>query len=108
VPLDDLLGGFALLGIGVDPLEGVDPAAAAVWAALGARRIAVLPGGVPRPVGVAPGLVWVDDAGGDLAAWFRRAGARRAIVRPDRVVLGVAADADGVARATAPLARLLG
>jgi hypothetical protein len=53
------------------------------------------------------GLEWVDDPSGALAAWFRAVGADRAVVRPDRVVLGVARDGAGVEELTARLARLL-
>jgi 3-(3-hydroxy-phenyl)propionate hydroxylase len=109
VPADVAFGpGFALVGAAVDPLEGADAATVAIWGAIGARRLAIVPPGAGLPVTPPPGLRWLEDPSGELSRWFARASARRAIVRPDRVVLGLADDGRGIDRLTAPLARLLG
>jgi 3-(3-hydroxy-phenyl)propionate hydroxylase len=102
--LDDWIGErFAILGLGVDPEDLLDPEAKAAAEALSMRRLGVGPEGELR------------DVDGGLSAWARaRGGVRAAIVRPDRQVYGVfsgddAALASALSRAVHSLhARLAG
>ncbi|WP_438357536.1 bifunctional 3-(3-hydroxy-phenyl)propionate/3-hydroxycinnamic acid hydroxylase MhpA [Aphanothece sacrum] len=74
--LDKLLGdGFALLGLGVNPLSQLSPADRALIVTLGAKAIQI--GGAG-----ADGL----DKGGVLAKWVGRGGPRVLLIRPDRYV----------------------
>jgi 3-(3-hydroxy-phenyl)propionate hydroxylase len=96
VPGDVLLGGgFALVGAGGPPLAAATAETRALWAALGATTL-----------GVGPDAE-VQDPTGELTAWFRGARADVAVVRPDRVVLGLARRDDPAALAalTARVAR---
>lgn len=84
--LDDLLrGDFALIGWEIDPSTALDPPTHGMLAQLpatvlhAASSVAFLPDPTPGVVGVA------DDTG-TLARWFASAGARLALVRPDRHV----------------------
>jgi len=86
VLLDDLLGpGFALVALDTDPWDLLSPGARRWWQALGTRAVRVAAtAGIP-PGGAGPAV----DLDGVLGAWFRRWGARVAVVRPDRYVLAV-------------------
>lgn len=100
---DEVFGpGFALVGLGADPLVGAPEEVRRFWQALGARRIAVLdrpPRGAPvrrtgdsgsaRSAAGLEGALEVGDADGRLARWFASAGADLAVVRPDRVVMAL-------------------
>ncbi len=109
VPIDALLGdGFALLGMGVDPLDGATGDTVAIWHALATPRVGIVPAGGRLPVNPPEGLRWLLDNDGVLATWFTGCTSRVAAVRPDRVVLGLARSPQGLASVTAPLARLLG
>ena len=98
--LDDVLGGgFALLGLGVDPRKNLSPSARAFLDAMGGSYVTLFDYG-QRPQGHrdtvrarAPGLVEVEDIDGEMIRWFRRAGFTRdavAVVRPDKFLFGVA------------------
>jgi 3-(3-hydroxy-phenyl)propionate hydroxylase len=100
--LDDLLGGgFALIGIGMDPRKSLPQADLATWRRLDTRFVTVYPFG-GRPQGDATharpeGLVEIEDVSGDLLAWLRAHGHGRGsvvIVRPDRFVYGAVAARD--------------
>lgn len=101
--LDDLVGpGFVLLWRGAP-----EPLGAAARET--ARRLDV------RPVGFAPdapaaaddGSLVLADPYGHYAAWLDRHGARAVLLRPDRVVFGVAADARAADALLGELARAL-
>jgi len=87
--LEDLLGpSWALLGLGVDPSDGLPPAAQA-W--VDGRRAALLtisrPGQEAHPLSSCP--VVEDLDGTVLRMMSRRDRPLVAVVRPDRYVLGV-------------------
>jgi 3-(3-hydroxy-phenyl)propionate hydroxylase len=96
-PSDTLLGpGFALVGWRTEPLAAADAATRRWWAALGARCVRVDPpadgvearGVEARGVEFRPPVAL--DPSGAIGAWFARSRGEVAVVRPDRVVLGVA------------------
>jgi 3-(3-hydroxy-phenyl)propionate hydroxylase len=107
--LDDLLGPeFAVIGFGCDPAGLAGPATASVWERLSTRFLQVAPR-EQREDGAARAAV--VDADGALMAWRQRAGrarARLAVVRPDRQVFGLYAEADPPARALEGAAARLG
>jgi 3-(3-hydroxy-phenyl)propionate hydroxylase len=85
VLLDELLGdGFALVGLGCDPLESLDAPSRGVWERLGTAVVRV----DTREPGRKGAVV---DRSGVLTAWYRRYGACVAVVRPDRYVLAACA-----------------
>ena len=95
--LDDLAGpGFVLIGAGVDPRTSLDAESKALWAAQGARFIAIHPFG-GRPAGaveraVPAGLIECEDPDGSFHQWLRDSGAAAghvAIVRPDKFVFAL-------------------
>lgn len=100
VLLDELLGeGFALIGLENNPLTALSPESQRFLAALDTRYVTLYPFG-SRPQGAsvqryAPaGVLEVEEPGGDLVAWFQRAGRGRdlvAIVRPDKFVFALVA-----------------
>jgi 3-(3-hydroxy-phenyl)propionate hydroxylase len=118
--LDDALGtSFALLGLHVDPAEGLSADAAAWWRSLGARSVQVLaPRGAPGPD---PGgrrkrpgkpaddwSVIVEDVDGAFRDWLLKRPADNVIVlRPDRYVAAVCALGD-LERVTGRLRQTLG
>lgn len=96
--LDEVLGnGFALLGLGVDPREGLSVSALGVLEALDTCFVSVYKKGL-RPQGhngvdrVSPaGLKEVEEQDNLLARWFRQNGISKGsivIVRPDKFVFG--------------------
>jgi 3-(3-hydroxy-phenyl)propionate hydroxylase len=102
VLLDDALGSsFALLGLHVDPAEGLSADAAGWWRSLGARSVQVLaPRGAPGPDPGSrrkrpgqPGDDWsviVEDVDGAFRDWLLKRPADNVIVlRPDRYVAAV-------------------
>ncbi|WP_036516284.1 bifunctional 3-(3-hydroxy-phenyl)propionate/3-hydroxycinnamic acid hydroxylase [Nevskia soli] len=102
--LDEVLGeGIALVGLGVDPRAGLSDAALHLLADLGARHVTLFPYG-ERPQGLrgvarstAPGLVEVEDVGGEMVRWFARAGFKSdavAILRPDKFAFAVVRPAE--------------
>jgi 3-(3-hydroxy-phenyl)propionate hydroxylase len=95
--LDDLAGtGFVLIGAGVDPRDTLDAESKALWAALGARFIAIHAFG-GRPAGaveraVPAGLIECEDPDGTFHQWLHDSGAASghvAIVRPDKFVFAL-------------------
>jgi 3-(3-hydroxy-phenyl)propionate hydroxylase len=95
--LDELVGtGFVLIGASVDPRASLDTEAKALWAALGARFIAVYPFG-GRPAGaveraVPEDLTECEDPDGSFHQWLRDSAASSghvAIVRPDKFVFAL-------------------
>jgi 3-(3-hydroxy-phenyl)propionate hydroxylase len=105
--LDDVVGGrFALLGAGADPRRSLDADALAIWEALGAEYLQVVPRGgratgAPERSGEAP---VIEDLDGRLVRQLRGG---VAIVRPDRFVVGVVAPR-ALSRATRRYATRLG
>jgi 3-(3-hydroxy-phenyl)propionate hydroxylase len=100
--LDELLGDdYALVGLGVDPREGLATVELEAWQRLGARFVALYPMG-ERPQGdvdrASPeGVVEVEDVHCTLVDWFRSRGhgvGNVAVLRPDRFVYGVASAAE--------------
>lgn len=86
VLLDEVLGpGFAVIGMGMDPRACVPAEARARWDEVGTTFVAVRRPGEPATE-ASQGLLSVVDADGKLEAWFSRAGAKIAVVRPDRFV----------------------
>ncbi|RHW23384.1 bifunctional 3-(3-hydroxy-phenyl)propionate/3-hydroxycinnamic acid hydroxylase [Nocardioides immobilis] len=105
VRLDDALGtGWSVIGIGVDPREGLDVAA---WAQVGATFATVFspgtrPQGAVGACGNRAGLVDVEDTSGELTRWLRRHGIRRGsvvVLRPDKYVFGATRDGAALTRA---------
>jgi 3-(3-hydroxy-phenyl)propionate hydroxylase len=93
-PLDDLLGdGFALVGWETDPLGAAGHASRRFWEGLGTRTI----------------RLGSAEAGSDMGRWFARTGGDVAVVRPDRVVLGVgrSAEPSSIDRLAGRIARLV-
>lgn len=99
VLLDELLGTeFALVGLGVDPRDGLSADSLAQLDALGTRYVTLFPYG-GRPQGqkavarsTAPGLTEVEDLGGDMIGWFKDAGFTDeavAVIRPDKFAFAV-------------------
>lgn len=98
--LDDMLGdGFALIGFNCDPRDGLDAAACGQLARLGTRFVTLYPyAGRPQgmtdvPRSVSADLPEVEDLGGHMVAWFRKAGLGAggiALLRPDRFAFGLA------------------
>ncbi|MGQ0621407.1 MAG: bifunctional 3-(3-hydroxy-phenyl)propionate/3-hydroxycinnamic acid hydroxylase MhpA [Panacagrimonas sp.] len=99
VLLDELLGKeFALIGLSVDPRNGLSADALDQLDALGTRYVTLFPyGGRPQgQVGVArstaPGLTEVEDLGGHMTRWFKDAGfadTAVAVIRPDKFAFAV-------------------
>ncbi|PWR18306.1 bifunctional 3-(3-hydroxy-phenyl)propionate/3-hydroxycinnamic acid hydroxylase [Zavarzinia compransoris] len=100
VLLDDILGeGFAVIGFNCDPREGLSAGQRDDLARLGTRFVTLYPY-AGRPQGmkdvarsVSADLPEVEDLGGHMADWFRKAGYRArgiAILRPDRFAFGLA------------------
>ncbi|VVE04596.1 3-(3-hydroxyphenyl)propionate hydroxylase [Pandoraea horticolens] len=97
--IDDLLGpGFSLIGLNVDPSRYLDKASAETLKALSTRSITLYPYG-GRPQGLngvdrdnTNGTTEVEDIGGEMIAWFGKAGFSEkavAILRPDRFAFAV-------------------
>lgn len=90
--LDDATGyGLAVFGLDSDPATMMSPTEVDAWRRLGARFIAV------HSIDVTPsstGTVVIDHTGA-LRRWFKRYGARVAVVRPDHFV--AATDRTGLA-----------
>jgi 3-(3-hydroxy-phenyl)propionate hydroxylase len=120
VLLDDALGSsFALLGLHVDPAEGLSADAAGWWRSLGARSVQVLaPRGAPGPDPggrrkrpAQPGDDWsviVEDVDGVFRDWLLKRPADNVIVlRPDRYVAAVCSLGD-LERVTGRLRQILG
>jgi 3-(3-hydroxy-phenyl)propionate hydroxylase len=111
--LDDALGfGWAVIGYEVDPRD-VLGARQETWDRVGASY-ATLFGAGTRPMGRpgdgrrGSGLVDIEDTTGAFTAWLRKAGAKPGdllVLRPDKYVFGVTADADLL---TGALVALLG
>jgi 3-(3-hydroxy-phenyl)propionate hydroxylase len=81
-PLDDVLGpGFAVLGLGADPREGLPPGIVAAWERLDPRWLTVRP--VEEPLSHEGEIADVDQT---LVPLMRRYGATHVAVRPDRYV----------------------
>ncbi|KWE99486.1 bifunctional 3-(3-hydroxy-phenyl)propionate/3-hydroxycinnamic acid hydroxylase [Burkholderia cenocepacia] len=102
--LDDLLGhGFSLIGLNVDPLRYLNEASLATMVALSTSTVTMYPYG-GRPQGLdgvdrdnSTGVVEVEDVGGDMIAWFKKAGFRTeavAVLRPDRFAFAVIAPSE--------------
>jgi 3-(3-hydroxy-phenyl)propionate hydroxylase len=114
--LDEVLGTeYALVGLGVDPRDELSGESRRLLERLGVRYVTLFAYG-HRPQGLkgvaretALGLVEVEDIGGRMVEWFRKAGHRQgavAIVRPDKFTFGVTAT-DDVNNAVGELARQL-
>ncbi|KVH40873.1 bifunctional 3-(3-hydroxy-phenyl)propionate/3-hydroxycinnamic acid hydroxylase [Burkholderia cepacia] len=102
--LDDLLGhGFSLIGLNVDPLRYLNEASLATMVALSTSTVTMYPYG-GRPQGLdgvdrdnSTGVVEVEDVGGDMIAWFNKAGFGTeavAVLRPDRFAFAVIAPSE--------------
>jgi len=113
--LDELLGdGYAVVGLGVDPLRDLAAADVETWRSLGARFVALYPiGGRPQNElnrTTRGGVIEVEDIHCTLVDWFRSRGhalGSVTVLRPDRFVYGVAA-ASGMPAVTRALAADLG
>lgn len=97
--LDDLLGTqYALVGLGVDPRDELSSESRRMLEELGVRYVTLYPYG-ERPQGVkgvarctADGIVEVEDLGGRMIEWFRKAGhddKAIALIRPDKFTFGI-------------------
>ncbi|RQR27791.1 bifunctional 3-(3-hydroxy-phenyl)propionate/3-hydroxycinnamic acid hydroxylase [Burkholderia sp. Bp9143] len=97
--LDDLLGnGFSLIGLNVDPSRCMNDVSRATLSALSARSVTMYPYG-GRPQGLESvnrdntiGGAEVEDIGGEMIAWFGKAGFKTeavAVLRPDRFAFAV-------------------
>ncbi|MFD6394520.1 bifunctional 3-(3-hydroxy-phenyl)propionate/3-hydroxycinnamic acid hydroxylase [Nocardia sp. NPDC060259] len=113
---DDALGlGFAVIGYGNDPREGLSLAQRNALQVLGTRFVTVYPTG-GRPQGEpgdarldATDYLDVEDHTGELAHWFTKAGVSlggTVLLRPDKYVFGTAAKSEGSELVTALLVRL--
>ncbi|AJY44314.1 bifunctional 3-(3-hydroxy-phenyl)propionate/3-hydroxycinnamic acid hydroxylase [Burkholderia humptydooensis] len=102
--LDDLLGhGFSLIGLNIDPLRYLNEASLATMVALSTSTVTMYPYG-GRPQGLdgvdrdnSTGVVEVEDVGGDMIAWFKKAGFKTeavAVLRPDRFTFAVIAPSE--------------
>lgn len=108
-PLDDYLGpGFALMGLGCDPLAHLAPDIIRRWQGLGLRSLTLWPAG-GRPQGVrvvlakSAATVELEDPRDSLIRWLRRHGARQGsviVLRPDRFIAATtsASDIDNASR----------
>ena len=86
VLLDELLGqGFAVIGMDVDPRIAAPGGARRFWERLGTTFIEIRRAS-GRIEARDDGRLLAVDVDGKLEAWFARAGARLAVVRPDRFV----------------------
>ncbi|MDQ0569023.1 3-(3-hydroxy-phenyl)propionate hydroxylase [Variovorax paradoxus] len=89
--MDDLVPpGFLLVLLGVPTASEMQPWLGALTA-LRAQTVCI--GGGPSP---ADDVLALTEADGLLARWYAQHGCRAALVRPDRIVHGVAADAAGI------------
>lgn len=80
---DDLVGGaFELIGLDIDPLDGVPAELAAWFAGIGGKASEVSAGGPIR------------DADGSYRAWFEAHGCSLVLSRPDFYVFGTGGPAD--------------
>ncbi|MFD6105501.1 bifunctional 3-(3-hydroxy-phenyl)propionate/3-hydroxycinnamic acid hydroxylase [Nocardia salmonicida] len=114
--LDEALGlGFAVVGYGVDPREGLSVAQRNALQILGTQFVTVYatggrPQGEPGDARVAAtDYADVEDYTGDMARWFAKAGVAHGgtvLLRPDRYVFGISAKSDASELVTALLARL--
>jgi 3-(3-hydroxy-phenyl)propionate hydroxylase len=113
--LDELLGnGFTLLGLGIDPRQGLSKGSLAIWDSQTTNFIAAYPFG-GRPQGsvshAAPiGLQIAEDLTGELFQWLKKHHAKLGdivIVRPDRFVFAVV-PAEHIEQATQNLTNQLG
>lgn len=104
VLLDELLGGgFALVGLKLDPRAGLSADSLRFLDDLQARYVTLFPYG-RRPQGLkdvarssCPGLAEVEDLGGEMVRWFNKAGFVSdavAILRPDKFAFAVVPAAD--------------
>jgi 3-(3-hydroxy-phenyl)propionate hydroxylase len=86
VLLDELLGqGFAVIGMDIDPRAATPRGAHQFWDRLGTTFLQIRRA-QGRPQARSDGQLEAVDVDGKLEAWFTRAGARLAVVRPDRFV----------------------
>lgn len=113
--LDELLGGgFALVGLGVDPRRGLSASDVETWRRLGARFISMFRLG-ERPQGTVEranpeGVLEVEDVHGTLIRWLKSRGhGQRSVVvmRPDRFIYAVVL-AEELPAVTRDLASALG
>ena len=97
--LDELLGeNYALIGMGLDPRQTLNPEERTIWESLGATFVAAYQRGA-RPQGNVSrhdpdGTTEIEDVHGELMNWIRRHGGRAGqilILRPDRFVLALEA-----------------
>lgn len=101
VLLDEMLGTqYSLVGLGVDPRDGLSSESRKLLEQLGVRYVTLYPYG-RRPQGVkgvarvtAAGLVEVEDLGGKMVEWFAKGGHENtavALIRPDKFTFGIVA-----------------
>lgn len=116
VLLDEVLGtDYALVGLGVDPRDGLCAESRRSLESLGVRYVTLFAYG-ERPQGLkgvtrstAPGVVEVEDLDGRMTSWFEKAGYKNgaiAILRPDKFTFGISTNAN-VDRHVAELLRQL-
>lgn len=87
-PLDELLGvGFALVRIGPDEAEPFGAFDHPFWARLKARKLFLLPGGLPGGSTGADAVA--SDIGSQAARWVGDRGPVTLLLRPDRYVAAV-------------------
>jgi len=97
--LDDVIGPrFALVATSAEPLSWLPETAAALWQRLDGCQVVLSPTAAPAAVTDAADFTHALEVDGLARSWFERLGARVALVRPDRYVFGVAADAEGLQR----------
>lgn len=102
--LDDEVGrGFALLGLGVDPLAGANDEILDLTARFGIRSVPIH----PFEEGTEP-AAGLRDADGQFTAWLRKDGLSIVLVRPDFYVYGSGTSADDVPDLLRDLARRVG
>ncbi len=99
VLLDELLGNnFSLVGLNVDPRDGISPASSELLESLQTQYVTLFPYGA-RPQGLtgvdrstAAELTEVEDIHGFMVEWFNKAGFHKdavAVIRPDKFAFAV-------------------
>ncbi|MEY2770917.1 MAG: hypothetical protein RIQ38_1336 [Pseudomonadota bacterium] len=94
--LDDVIGPhFAVLGLGVDPTQGLTPSQRAFLDRIGARLLMVQPSRSPAlRTAVDPSVTVVDDVQGKFRDWrMKQPSWDYVILRPDRYVAAVGSSA---------------
>ncbi len=89
---DDARLRFQIATVGDGPQRWLDAEHAALWQRIGGERLAFVPG-MSAPTTGADGATRLSETDGRFAAWMAERRALAVVVRPDRYVYGLAADA---------------